>query len=67
MEPREVDDDAQSGAAINNQFIGRASVAAQVAVRMLHDATEAFNHVGLWLLHKRYVIGEAGDGQVHHN
>ncbi len=64
-EVREVDDDAQSEAAGNDQFIARAGVAAQTAVRVLRGAVGALCAVGLRLLHMIFVVWKVGEGQAH--
>ncbi len=65
MEVREVDDDAQSGAAGDTQFIARASVASQAAAWVLCDAVGALCAVGLWLSYVMFVFGKVRERQVH--
>ncbi len=64
-EVREVNDDAQSKAASNNQFIAGHGVADQASARVLRGTVGALYAVGLWLLYVIFVIGKVGEAQVH--
>ena len=59
-----IDNDAPSAAPGDNEFISKAGVASQAAVRKLHDNIKASGSVELWSLRQMSVGREAGDGQV---
>ncbi len=64
MEVREVDDDARSGAAGDDQFVAGADDAAQADERMRRGAVGAFGSTGLRLSQMTFVVGKVGEGQA---